>query len=342
MKKGKITIHDISKELGINSSTVSRALNNSSRVTQKTKDKILNKAAELGYQRNSLASKLRTNKTNTIGVIVPRISRHFFSSVISGIEETAFDAGFEVIICQSLENLEREKKLVETLLSNRVDGILISISMQTTEKEDHFINCEKNDIPIIFFDRPYNVEQHTNVIIDDFKAGFEATEHLILNGCKNIVHFSGPQNSELYERRKNGYLAALKKHNIPVNSKYIITSKLMESDGIENAKKILDLPKVDGVFSANDVAAISAMLFLKEKGVKIPKNIAFVGFSNEPISAVIEPSLSTISQSDFKIGTVAASLLFEQIENKTAIKKGLTKILEPQLIIRDSSRKKIL
>jgi len=339
MKKGKITIHDISKELGINSSTVSRALNNSSRVTQKTKDKILSKAAELGYQRNSLASKLRTNKTNTIGVIVPRISRHFFSSVISGIEETAYDAGFEVIICQSLEDLDREKKLIETLLSNRVDGILISVSMQTTAEEDHFVNCESNGTPIIFFDRPYNIEAHTNVIIDDFKAGFEATEHLILNGCKNIVHFSGPQNSELYKRRKNGYLAALKKHNIPANSKYIITSKLMESDGVENAKKLLNLPKVDGVFSANDVAAISAMLFLKEKGIKIPEDIAFVGFSNEPIAAVIEPSLSTINQGDFEMGRVAASLLFEQIEHKTAIKKGLTKILEPKLIIRNSSQK---
>ena len=232
MKKGKITIHDISKELGINSSTVSRALNNSSRVTQKTKDKILKKATELGYQRNSLASKLRTNKTNTIGVIVPRISRQFFSSVISGIEETAYDAGYEVIICQSLDNLEREQKLIETLLSNRVDGILISVSTQTLGKDD-FNNCKQNETPIIFFDRPYNIEENTNVIIDDFKAGFEATEHLILNGCKNIVHFSGPQHSELYKRRKNGYLAALKKYNLTIDFNYIIASNLMKSDGID-------------------------------------------------------------------------------------------------------------
>jgi len=319
MKKGKLTENDISKELGINSSTVSRALNNSSRVTQKTKDKILKKATELGYQRNSLASKLRTNKTNTIGVIVPRISRQFFSSVISGIEETAYDAGYDVIICQSLDNLEREKKLIETLLSNRVDGILISVSTQTLGKDD-FNNCKQNETPIIFFDRPYNVEENTNVIIDDFKAGFEATEHLIVNGCKNIVHFSGPQNSELYKRRKNGYIAALKKYNLTVDSNYIIASNLMKCDGIENAKKILDLSKVDAVFSANDVAAISAMLYLKERGVKIPDDIKFVGFSNEQISSVIEPSLSTISQSDFKMGTVASSLLFEQIEHKTIFK----------------------
>ena len=196
MIKGKITIHDISKALEIDSSTVSRALNNSPRVSKKTKTKILKKAKELGYQRNSLASKLRTNRSNTIGVIVPRISRHFFAAVISGIEETAYDAGYDVIICQSLDNYEREKKLVETLLANRVDGILISISMETTNYS-HFKNYIDNGFPIIYFDRPCEVDKNTNVIINDFKASFEATEHLILNGCKNIVHFSGPQSTTL-------------------------------------------------------------------------------------------------------------------------------------------------
>lgn len=333
MKNGKITIHDISKELGIDSSTVSRALNDSPRVTQKTKDKILEKALALGYQRNSLASKLRTNKTNTIGVIVPRISRHFFSTVISGIEETAFDAGYDVIICQSLEDVNREKKLIETLLSNRVDGILISVSMQTVDAD----YLKTNDIPLIFFDRPYNVTENTNVIIDDYKASFEATEHLILTGCKNIAHFSGPQELELYRRRKNGYIDAMKSHNLDMKSEYIIESKLMYEDGEENAKNLLKLPEVDGVFSANDTAAISAMLYLKKQGVKIPEDIAFVGFSNEPISSVIEPSLTTVNQRDFEMGKVATSLLFEQIENKGAIKKGQTEILKPALIIRKSS-----
>lgn len=337
MKNGKITIHDISKELGIDSSTVSRALNDSSRVTQKTKDKILKKASELGYQRNSLASKLRTNKTNTIGVIVPRVSRHFFSTVISGIEETAFDAGYDVIICQSLEDIKREKKLVETLLSNRVDGILISVSMQTVDAD----YLKTNDIPLIFFDRPYKVSENTNVIIDDYKASFEATEHLILVGCKNIAHFSGPQNLELYRRRKSGYIDAMKKHNLEIKSEYIIESKLMKEDGEKNAEKLLKLPEIDGVFSANDTAAISAMLYLKKQGVKIPEDIAFVGFSNEPISSVIEPSLTTVNQRDFEMGKVATSLLFGQINNKTGNKENQTKILEPKLIIRNSTFNKV-
>ena len=335
MKKSKATIHDISKELGIDSSTVSRALNDSARVAQKTKDKILRKALELGYQRNSLASKLRVSKTNTIGVIVPRISRHFFSTVIAGIEETAFDGGYDVIICQSLEDTNREKKLIDTLISNRVDGILVSVSMQTFNA-DYLKNL---DIPLIFFDRPYNVSENTNVIIDDYLAAFEATEHLILNGCKNIVHFSGPQEMKLYRRRKNGYVDAMKKNNLTISKQNIIESKLMATDGIENAKKVLKMKNVDGVFSANDNAAISAILHLKKEGIKIPEDIAFVGFSNEPISAVIEPSLTTVNQPDFEIGKVASSLLFEQIRNEDTIKKGETIVLKSELIIRNSSIK---
>ncbi|WP_418264615.1 LacI family DNA-binding transcriptional regulator [Flavobacterium faecale] len=339
MKNNNVTIHDISKALEIDSSTVSRALNNSPRVSQKTKDKILSMANELGYQRNSLASKLRTNKTYSIGVIVPRISRHFFSSVIAGIEETAFDAGYDVIICQSLDDFEREKKLMNTMLSNRVDGILISVSMKTIEY-NHFKEYQKQGFPILFFDRPCSIENSTNVIIDDYKISMEATEHLIKQGCSNIVHFSGPQKSQLYQNRTNGYKAALERNNIPIREEYIFESYLMREDGIEMAKKLLKLPQVDAVFSSNDTSAISAMQYLKENDIRIPEDIAFVGFSNEPISAVIEPSLTTVKQPDFEMGKIAASLLFEQIKNKT--NKGLnhTKILKPELIIRNSSRKK--
>mgnify|MGYP000598135681 CR=1 FL=1 len=334
MKKGKITIHDISKHLGIDSSTVSRALNDSERVSKKTKALILNTASEMGYQRNSLASKLRTNKSNTIGVVVPRISRHFFSSVIAGIEETAYDAGFDVMICQSLESLEREKNLVETLSSNRVDGVLISISMETTSFS-HFDAFENHGAPIIFFDRPCRLERNTNVIIDDYKASFEATEHLIGNGRRHIVHLSGPQNLELYRNRKAGYMDALKKHNLVVDASYIFESQLMKEDGEELAQKILAIKKADAVFSANDTAAISAIQCLKEMGKKIPEDLAFVGFSNEPISAVIEPSLTTMSQPDFEMGKVATSLLLKQIKGE---KLNEIKVLKPTLIVRDSSK----
>jgi LacI family transcriptional regulator len=340
-KKKKATIHDISKALGFNSSTVSRALNDSPLIADKTKKIILEKSKELGYQRNSLASKLRTNKTKTIGVIVPRIARHFCSSVIAGIEEMAFDKGYDVIICQSLETVKREKKLLDTLLANRVDGVLIAISMETTNF-DHLENYKNEGFPLLFFDRPCDIEGCTNVVIDDFKASFDATEHLIRKGCKNIVHFSGPKTLALYRNRWSGYRAALEKNNIPLNDNYIFESKLMEKDGVIGAQKILSLPEVDGVFSANDTTAISAMQYLKKNGKNVPEDIAFVGFNNEPMSAVFAPSLTTIHQPGFEMGRMASSLLFEEIDGTRRVKGDQVKVLNSELIIRDSTSKHML
>ena len=279
MNSKKITIHDIARILNIDSSTVSRALNDSPRVTKKTKDKIIATANELGYQRNQLASSLRKSKTNTIGVIVPRISRHFFASAIAGIEETAYKSGYKVIICQSLEQVDREREIVETLLAYSVDGLLISVSMET-KNYDHLDHLKSSKTPHVFFDRHCNIPNNSNVLIDDFQAGYDATQHLISNGYTSIAHFSGPLEMELYKNRFNGYLAALKKNKITFKKDLLIESRLMPEDGKRVIKKILSLPyKVDAVFSANDIAAIGAIKYLKSKGIKIPQDIAFAGFA---------------------------------------------------------------
>jgi len=338
MSKGnKITIHDISKALNIDSSTVSRALNNSPRVSVKTREKIQKKATELGYQRNSLASNLRTNRTNTIGVIIPRIARHFFATVIAGIEETAYEEGYNVVICQSLESLDREIKIMNSLASNRVDGILISTSMETS-KFDHIKSYLENNNPVVFIDRPSEAfPECSNISIDNFKASYDATKLLIEKGRKHIAHFSGPQNIGLYKERTEGYMSALQEHNISINKNYIFESILSEEDGISCAKKLLEYPEIDGLYSANDTAAISAIQYLKTKGIQIPKQIAVIGFNNDPISEVIEPSLTTIHQPGFEMGKLATEILVHQIKNKSD--KGIhhSKILVPELIIRKSS-----
>jgi LacI family transcriptional regulator len=336
MNKGKTTIHDISKALGIDSSTVSRALNDSPRVSKKTKEIILKKAQELGYQRNILASNLRTNRTHTIAVVVPRISRHFFATVIAGIEETAYEAGYNVIICQSLDALDREKKIMATLLSNRVDGILISISMETIDYE-HILAYKNLGNPIIFFDRPCHLPNCSNINIDNHQASFKATEHLILNGCKEIAHLSGSQDIELYRHRKNGYIAALQHYKMNVREDYIFESNLSEEDGIQSAKQILELKGIDGLYASNDTSAISAMQYFKSQGIRIPEDIAVVGFNNDPISAVIEPSLTTINQPAFEIGKIASSLLLKQIETKSVDVEDEALLLSSELIIRNSS-----
>lgn len=341
MDNTEITIHDIAEILGINSSTVSRALNNSPRVAQKTKDKILEKATELGYQRNDLASNLRKSKTFTLGVIVPRISRHFFASAIAGIEETAFKEGYNVIICQSLESLEREQRIINTLLANRVDGVLISISMET-KNDDHLFGLKQRNIPYVFFDRHCNTSINSKVVIDDFEAAFRATEHLIQQKSTVIAHFSGPQNLEIYKNRFKGYKAALEKYNIPFKEELVISSSLMEHDGEENVKKMLSLPyKVNGLFCANDVVAIGAIQYLKKVQIKMPDDIAIVGFSNETISSVIEPALTTINQSGLEIGTVATNLLINKISNASNKNIDETIIVKTNLIERKSSLREV-
>jgi len=336
MSPTKITIHDISRVLGIDSSTVSRALNDSDRVTKKTKEIILKKAKELGYQRNTLASNLRTNKTQTIAVVLPRISRYFFATVIAGVEQIAQEKGYNVIICQSLDSFEREKKIISNLISNRVDGILISISMETTDYE-HLKNFQSFGNPIVFFDRPCTLENCVNINIDNYQASFLATEHLLQKGCQQIAHFSGKQNIELYKQRKNGYLDTLKKYQIDIDESLIFESNLSEEDGIIMAKKIIETKKIDGLYAANDTSAISAIQYLKSEGIKIPKDIAVVGFNNDPIAAVIEPSLTTINQPAFQMGKKASSQLISQIEHKSTVNQSF--VLISELIIRESSNK---
>jgi LacI family transcriptional regulator len=334
MDPNKVTIHDIAKSLNIDSSTVSRALNDSPRVTQKTKENILAKAQSMGYQRNLLASNLRKNVTNSIGVVIPRISRHFFSSVIQGIEETAYDAGYSVVICQSLEVLKREHNIIQTLVANRVAGVLISISMETTNYE-HFQILGSQGIPFVFFDRHCEIPGYNNVIINDFKGGYDATQHLISKGCKNILHFSGPGHLEIYKNRLKGYKAALSDNNIPFSPENIISSRLMEQDGTVITKKLLeDKVDFDGIFCANDQVAIGAIKYMNEIGLKIPEEVAIVGFSNEPVSNVITPSLTTIDQPGFEMGIKATELLIKNI-GETLTPETIT--METSLLERNSS-----
>ena len=332
----QVTIYHIAKALNIDSSTVSRALNNSDRVSEKTKKKIIEKAKELGYKRNILASNLRTNKTNNIGVIVPKISRNFFSNVISGIEETAYQAGYNVIICQSLERYERECKIMETLLANRVDGILLSVSMET-QTHKHLQTYKALGGPIVLFDRPFVFDNCTNITINDYKASFMATEHLIVNGCQHIVHFGGPQHVTLYQNRKKGYKDALKKYHLYYDESYCITSYLSGQDGVDSAKKLLKLKHIDGLYAANDTSAIAAMQFFKQQGIKIPEDIAIVGFNNDPISMAIAPQLTTINQPDFEMGKMASEILINQITTKNV--QDESQVLDVELITRKSSLK---
>lgn len=336
----EITIYDIATRLNISPTTVSRGLKDHPAINKATKKKILELANEIGYRTNHFARNLRQQKTNTIGVIVPRLNSQFTSTVIAGMENIVNKAGFTLLISQSLELFEKEIASAKTMFNNRVDGLLVSLAYDT-ENTNHFDDFFNKQIPIIFFDRVPEREDCTFILIDNKKAGYDATRHLIEQGCKNIIHITAPENRNVYRDRLDGYKKALAENNISFKKEYVIISNLSQeagSNAAETIKKMQPLP--DAVFAANDITAIGCMLALKKEGLRVPDDIAFVGFNNDPVSAVVEPNLTTVNYAGYEMGCIAAQNLINHLNGVSNIKTTNTIILRSELLIRDSSKKK--
>lgn len=330
----EITINDIAKELNVSKSTVSRALQDHYSIGKKTKEAVRQLAAKYNYNPNTIAASLFKKSTQTIGVIVPILSHYFFSTVIAGIEDTAYKAGYKVIICQSNESYDREVIVTKTLLSARVDGVIASISRETQDT-DHFKVFNTKNIPLIFFDRlPGNIKC-SSVSVDDYTGAYNVVEHLIKNGHKNIAHFAGPLHITLAQNRLQGYKDALKKYKIPFRKELVYECGFERKQGIETTKKLLQQPlKPDAIFAVCDPVAIGAMLTLKEHGIKIPQQIAVVGFNDDPTATVIEPALTTVAQPAFEIGQAAANIFLKQV--KQTRRKAINEVLQTTLIVRNS------
>jgi DNA-binding LacI/PurR family transcriptional regulator len=338
MKHGLVTIKDIARELNISPSTVSRALKDHPDISPETKKAVNEVASKMDYQPNSIAMSLRKSKSFTLGVVIPEIVHHFFSTVISGIEDVAYDAGYNVMICQSNESYKRELSITNALLSHRVDGFLVSVSRETQDF-NHFRNLIKKEIPIVFFDRASDIENSSKVVVDDFDGAYKATEHLIKTGSKRVLHLAGPENLSISKNRLNGYRKALADYGFPADDSLIVQSGLKREDGIEAMKKILSGSlKFDGIFAVSDPVAIGAMFKLNEKGIRIPEDVAIVGFSDEPLTSLIQPSLTTMAQPGFEMGQLAAKLFLLQEKDPDGYKPE-TKILKTKLVIRETSRK---
>ena len=292
----------------------------------------------MGYRPNVLAANLRSKKTNTIGVVVPRIDRHFFSSAISGIEDFAWTKGFNVIISQSNDLLLKEIKCVQTLFNNRVDGMIISISMQTNEDKHLRLFSDKN-IPILFFDRYCPTIESDRIVIDDFNSGYKITSQLIERGCKRIAHIAGPELLNIYRDRKDGYLKALAEAGIPLQKGYLEMTGLTKEEGKQAFARLMSLPDPpDGVFCGNDTTALSALEYCHKNNLRVPDDVALIGFSDEPFSAVITPSLSTVRQPGYQMGVQAAQKIIHRIENKNIAIPFEHIVLPTELIIRESSK----
>jgi LacI family transcriptional regulator len=334
----EVTIYDIAKKLNISAATVSRGLKDRAGTNKDTKKRILDTANEMGYYSNSFASNLRNKRSNIIGVIVPKLNSVFMSQVIAGIEHEVSNANFTLIISQSLESAKKEMSSALAMYSNRIDGLLVSLAYDTKTIE-HFENFTRRGTPVIFFDRVSDNKNHPAIHIDNFKAGYEVTTHLIEQGCKRIVHLTGNALQNVYADRFKGYKQALADHDIPFNEDLVIVTGLSAADGMEAGERILKMsPLPDGVFAANDQCAITCMQVIKKAGLKIPEDIAFAGFNNDPLCCIIEPNLTTINYKGYEMGQAASKLLMNLMYTND-IKSSEDLVLKHDLIIRESSLK---
>ncbi|HKM92107.1 MAG TPA: LacI family DNA-binding transcriptional regulator [Prolixibacteraceae bacterium] len=337
MRSNQVTIKDIARELGISPSTVSRALKDHPDISQYTKQAVKELAKKLNYQPNAIALSLKHSRSFTLGVIIPETVHFFFSSVISGIEDIAYNSGYNIMICQSNELYSREKSNANMLFSNRVDGLLISLSKETQDF-DHISLFQNNNIPVVFFDRGTDVFLCDQVIIDDYHAAFNIVDFMIKRGHKNIIHLAAPQNLDIGLKRRMGYEYALKANDLPFDESMVVYADKFEIS-TQKVNEIIESGNIpDGIFAVNDLTALGALRALKKHNLNVPNDVGVTGFGNGQNAMLVDPPLTTIDQNGYKMGRKAAEILLTRInegETNLTLKKHY---VETKLIIRESTR----
>lgn len=337
MASRKPTILDIARKMNVTPSTVSRALSGSGRISRQTVEEVHRVAKELNYQRNQVASALRQGNTKMIGVMLPRIDRYYFASVVRNIEQVAQEHGYTVMMMQSNEDRELERVNLDAMLRAQVSGIIASVGLYT---DDHAIYAEVNHrgVPLVLFDRILKKVTASRVTTDDYRGGFLATEHLIQQGCRKLIHLAGVQNLYIYQERQRGFVDALRANGLPFdeNINILKTSNQTEEGKVNVATRIRQGPTFDGIFSASDWGAVGAMIACRAAGLSVPGDVAVAGFSNEPFTEYLTPNLTTIDQQSAEIGIRAARESLRLIEQDDD-SRTQDIVLEPRLIVRASS-----
>ncbi|MEN9909617.1 MAG: hypothetical protein RLZZ540_2766 [Bacteroidota bacterium] len=338
--KKKSTIKDIAAVLGLTPSAVSKALNDHPRISDKTKIAVKEAAIQLDYQPNYLSSALRKGKSNLVGVIIPRVNSHFFSSVVENIEKVLNLNGYNIIMTQSNELYAKECQEIDTLLKIQVDGIIASMANETTDLE-YYQKIKSKGTELVLFDRGEEELNVDYVGIDDYKSSHLVIDHLVSQNCKRIAHIAGFKHIRIYKERIRGYKDALEKSGLAAPENWIIESNLRLEDGRRIMQQLLDSPeRPDAVYVAGDIAALGALQVLLENNIKVPEEMALIGFSDEPFTSLTQPSISTVNQHSDQIGKLAAEAFLERINNPN--KKTINRIiLEPELIIRQSSNRNL-
>ncbi len=336
MSKTQITIIDIAKALNISPSTVSRALKNHPDISKSTIEKVQQCAKDLKYKPNDLALNLRMRKNNTIGIIIPEMVHYFFASILSGVEEIAFQEGYNIIVSQSNEKYEKELKITENLINARVAGILACLSKESSEYE-HFQAVVDNDIPLVFYDRICIDIRTDRVVVDDYAGALQAVEHLIKTGCQRIAFYSSPSHLEISKNRKNGYLDALRRNNIPVDETLIYECDTRDKAVVLTPEVLKRDDRPDAFFAINDHTASGILSAIRKSGFQIPEDISVCGFSGGDLAIACDPMLTTVEQHGYELGKTAARLLIDKI-------KGIThgqftnRIIKTKLMVRGTTK----
>lgn len=336
--KPKITLKNIAKEFDVSISTVSKSLKDSHEISVDLKQKIQEYAKKYHYKPNSLAVRLQNQQTKTIGVILPNIVHHFFSTVIQGIEEITNQRGYNVMICLSNESYEKEVLNIEMFTHGSVDGLIVSISKETQKKNDysHFNDLIEDDFPLVMFDRVNEKFECDKVIIDDVSGSINATNHLIEIGCKKIALITTPKHITVGTLRRRGYVKAIQNHGQEVDVDLIVEIDERESI-IEQIEELFDHETPDAIFAVNEVYAVSAMNVARERGFKIPEDISVIGFTDGPLSRLALPPLTTVVQHGYSMGKKTAELLINRIESKEEFRPQKV-VLSTNLKIRKSTK----
>ncbi|GAC1368431.1 MAG: LacI family DNA-binding transcriptional regulator [Hymenobacter sp.] len=337
-RKQQTSIRDLAQQLNLSTTTVSRALADHRGISEITKERVRKLAQELHYRPNQLAAALRKGHSKTLGVVVPHIKGYFFPSVMNGIEKVAAREGFNVMMCQSNEDVKREKRNVETLVDAQVEGILISVSATTQLEVEHFEQVRRQGIPLVFFDRVPELPNSMAVILDDFQGAYQSVSHLIEQGCTRIAHLAGPQHLNTSRNRYLGYVAALRAHGLAFEEEWVYFLPAMSHDAgrVGMQHLLAQAAPFDGVFAAYAIPTVGAMEVLREHSIRVPHDMALACFSNEPFTAMTQPQLTVIDQRAEQMGETAVRLFLQLLKRGPAYAPPHL-MLKPELIIRNSS-----
>lgn len=343
MNPHRTSIADMARTLKLAPSTVSRALAQGPHVRAATRQRVQALAAELRYQPNQLAVALRKGQSQTLGVLVPRITGSFFPKVVDGITEAATKAGYQVIICPSREDARQEQENLELLTNAQVAGLLVSLA-STTHDLSPFEAVRAAQVPLVFFDRAaegLTGDHISSVVVDDYAGAYAAVAHLLGEGCRRIAHFSGPLHLGIYRHRHQGYRQALHDHGLPYREELVCVAEPCQPAGATAMRRLLALHhRPDAVFSSNDSVTAGAMLVLKERGLRIPNDVALAGFSNAEFTTLTEPPLTTVDQCGQQMGYLAVRQLLRLLHPARDGASLGPVLLNPELLIRGSSRRK--